>query len=894
VNTFRKLRARLRGFFRKEELEEEVDEELRFHVAMRTQENIARGMEAAEAARQAQRQFGNVNLVKDSVRDVIGGGALESFSQDVRFAARMLLKDRGFTIVAVLALALGIGANTALFTVLSNVLLRPLPYPDAEAIMAVAPRHHSRPNDLTPASYLDYLDLREQNRVFERLGAFQTGRFVVRTENGEPAQVQGARVTSDVFPLLGAKAESGRIFSRAEEEPGRRAAVVSHEMWEKQFDKLAKVGKATLTIDGADYTVIGVMPRGFRFPVQNNPAQFWITFSDSLERMPDGSVPYPFRRASHFLRLLGRLKPGVTQEQAHADVNAIAADLAVKFPETNRNYANYIVVPWLEAITRQVRPLLLMLIAAAVFALGVACANVANLLLARASTRRKEIALRVVLGAGRMRILRQLLTESLLLASIGGVAGLLLALVGTRYLVSALPHDFPRASEIAPNAMVLGFAVLVTFLTSCLFGLAPGWRSAREKLAPLLNDASTGMNDTPGGRRTRNILVVAEMVAAFVLLGGACFFITNLARLRAAPLGFNPAQLLTATVSVPDDELPKLPERAAALFEQIGERLRHTEGVEGATFVSRLPLSGARSLTDFRIAGRPMSQADLPLTEPHIVPPGYFGTMGIPLTAGRDFDGRDTAAGVPAVIVNATLAQKIFPGENPIGKRITPGVFINTPAPLEREIVGVVGDVRTDMLAAQQPMQVYLPLAQCPVREMTLLVRATGEPHDLLPAIRELVAELNEEVAVAAPATMEELIDGSVAVPRLNSALLAAFALLAVVLTAIGVYGVMAYSVTQRRLEIGVRLALGARKLDIMRLVISEGVRLIAWSIITGAAFTAVMLPWLQALATRPSGNNLLLLSVAAVLLAVVALVACWLPARRAAAVDTLTALGER
>jgi predicted permease len=530
MNWLRVVRARVIGFFRKEELEEEIDEELRFHVAMRTQENIARGMSPSEAAREAQRRFGNVDHIKDEWRDVSGGGALESFVYDVRFGARMLMKERAFTLVAVLALALGIGANTALFTVLSNVLLRPLPYREAEAIMSLGPRHNT---GLTTLSYPDFLDIREQSSVFERLGAFRSGSFLVRTEKGEPARVRGATVTSDIFPLLGVKPALGRTFSRTDDEPGRRVVIISHRMWEEQFGKAANVTRATLAIDGADHAIIGVMPPSFAFPVQNEPAQFWATFAKQLELLPDGTRPFPYSRSAHFIYVLGRLKPGMTVEDASANVNTIAAQLAVQYPDTNRNYASYTVAPWLEAITRQVRPTLLTLIGAAVFALGVACANVANLLLARASTRRKEIALRIALGAGRMRILRQLLTESLLLAAIAGCAGLLIALVGTSYIVSALPRDFPRAAEIAPDGRVLGFAVLVTALTSCFFGLLPGLRSARTPVASILNDASTGASDTPPGRRARNALVLVEIVSACILLGGACFFINNLARLQA-------------------------------------------------------------------------------------------------------------------------------------------------------------------------------------------------------------------------------------------------------------------------------------------------------------------------------------------------------------------------
>ncbi|CAA9257935.1 MAG: Acidobacterial duplicated orphan permease (function unknown) [uncultured Chthoniobacterales bacterium] len=898
MNWLRLIRARVVGFFRKEELEGEIDEELRFHVAMRAQENIARGMSPAEAAREARRQFGNVNHIKDEWRDVSGGGGLESFVYDVRFGARMLMKDRAFTIVAVLALALGIGANTALFTVLSNVLLRPLPFRNAEAIMSVAPRHWSIPNGAVSVSYPDFLDLREQTRVFERLGAYRPADFIVRANGGEPAQMPGAWVTSDVFPVLGVKPAVGRTFGRADEDSRRCVAVISHEFWEQQFGKAPNVTGAGLKINGADYSIIGVMPPGFRFPVQNEAAQLWVSLGNELKPLADGAQPSPLRlpshlqvadRGSHFLRVLARLKPGVTEQEARADVNAIAARLAEQYPDTNRNYATYVVKPWLEAVTRAVRPVLLMLVGAAGFALCVACANVANLLLARASTRRREIALRAALGAGRRRIFRQLLTESLLLASFGGCAGWLLALVGTHYLVAALPADFPRLHEIAPDARVLGFALLVTLTTSCLFGVAPGWRSAKTKLSPLLNDASTGATDTAGGRRARNTLVVVEIVLAFVLLAGACFFIANLMQLRAAPLGFDPRNIVTASLSFPDPGGREGGTRAVQFFDELLQRVSRLDDVESASLVSRLPLSGAGSMTDFAIAGRPMSPADQPLAEPHMAVPGYFATMRIPIKRGRDFDGRDGRDSPAVVIINETLAGRYFPGENPVGKRITPWIFPGAP---EREIIGVVGDVRTDMLAIEQRTQVYIPLTQSASRDATLVIRTGSTPEALLPEIKAIAADINGDVPVADFGRLDDRVALAIATPRLKSALLTAFAAVAVVLTAIGVYGVMAYSVAQRRYEIGIRLALGAPESVIFRLVLGEGIRLAACGILLGALLAVAMLPALRSLAPQAVDNHGIVIALTALLLGAVALAACWIPARRAARQQPLVALG--
>jgi putative ABC transport system permease protein len=670
--------------------------------------------------------------------------------------------------------------------------------------------------------------------------------------------------------------------------------LISDAMWQDRFGRAANITQATLTVNGLDYAIIGVMPPGFRFPIQNDPAQFWITFATELAPLADGSLPFPQRRDWQFLRVLGRLKSGVTPLQANADLSGIARDLAAQHPHTNQNYDACIVRPWLEELTRHVRPLLLMLIGAAFFTLCVACANVATLLLARGSTRRKEIAVRAALGAGRRRIFRQLLTESLLLASLGGLAGLLLALAGTRYIIAMLPKEFPRISEIAPDLRVLVFSVVVTFLTSCLFGLAPGWRFAREKLAPLLNDGTPQCSEPPAGRRTRSVFVVAEMALAFILLTGACFFISHLARLQAAPLGFDPQHVTTMNLVVPDDKSADLPVRVAGFFDELMRRILQLDGVASASAVSVPPVTPSIFVADFAIAGREIAAADLPLAEPRIVVPGYFATMRIPVRDGRDFNAADKRDAAPVVIVSEALANRYFPGQNAIGKRITPGIFADPIGPVEREIVGVVANVESDLAAAERMPQLYVPLSQCMWLDQTVVVRSNWTAEELQRAIEDVVTDLDANVAIAARGTMEGRVAAAVATPRLNSNLLSAFAAVAVMLTAIGVYGVMAYSVAQRRHDIGIRLALGAQKLDVFRLVITEGLRLIAFSITIGATFSGVLLPMLGALAHGPATNHLIVVFLAATLLGTVALIACWLPARRAATMDPLLALGQR
>ena len=893
MNPLRVAQARVVGLIHKERLEEELDEELRFHLAMRTQENIRRGLPAAEATRSATEAFGKVEAIKDACRDVSGGGALEVFWQDVRFATRMLLKDRAFTAVAVLALALGIGANTALFTVLSSVILRPLPYAAPDRIMAIWHQEAGRPETRLSFSYPDFLDLKSRNQSFESLSGYSLNALVVASNGGEPKQVEAALVTSDLFTLLGVKPAIGRSFNRADDERGSRTVLISHELWEKQFDKAANITSAQLQLDGQTYSVIGVMPPDFRFPVRNKTVQFWTTFARNLDGFPGGAPAVTTRRDAHFVTVLGRLKANATPATAAEDASAIAADIAVTFAETNRRLNAVTVVPWLADITRNVRPALLLLIGAAICVLGVACANVANLLLARATTRQKEIALRAALGAGRSRILRQLLTESLLLAMLGALVGLVFALVGTPAIVALLPANFPRASEIVPDAKVLAFAGIIAVITSCVFGFAPAWRSARCDLARVLNDCSRRSTETPRGRRTRNALVVTEMVLAFVLLAAASFLLRALWHLEHAPLGFTPERVVIAEASLPDagggDDRP----RVAARFAELVQRIGTIPGVESASAVTAPPMGDYHPIADYGIEGRNMLKADFPLSEPHIIEPNYFLAMQIPVLRGRVFDARDKRDALPVVIVNETLAHAAFGDENPIGRKISPGMT-DSGVIIDREIVGVVGDVKSGDFAREQEAEVYLPHSQCASTEMTLVVRSGESPETLITVIRGLAKDIDGSLAISDPRLMEDQVAEATAQPRLNSTLLAAFAAVAVLLTAIGVYGLMAYSVAQRRHEIGIRLTLGAPRASIFNMVASEGIRLIGWAVIGGTACTLVAAPFLRAFAYGLAVNAGPILLLVAVVLSTVALLACWLPARHAADDDPLLAIGER
>lgn len=890
MNWLRLVQARLFGLLHKRQMEAEMEEEVRFHLAQRTQENVARGMSQPEAMRVATRQFGNVGVIKEEWRDVSGGGALEVFWRDLCFAARMLRKDHVLTATAVLTLGLGVGANTAIFTILSSVLLHPLPFPEPDKLMRVWSSERGQPETRFKVSFPDFLDLQSRNRTFDGLGAFVAHTFSVDS-NSAAAQVQGAAVTSDIFPMLGARAAYGRIFSRSDDEAGNRSVIISDKLWDERFARAANVTEASLNVEGENYAIIGVMPRGFHFPVQNHAAELWITLGRNHELGPGDTIAYTARRDARYLHLLGRLKSGRSNAEAQSDLDRIAAELAVMHPESNARFDAGVVTPWLADLTSEVRPALLMLIAAAACLLGIACANIAILLLARSGTRAKEIALRAALGAGRGRIARQLLTESLLLGVAGGAAGLLLASIGTRLLVGLLPPEFPRAGEITPDGGMLAFAALVSVVASGIFGLAPAWHASRSNLAPLLNDGSGPGKQTHGSKRLRNQLVVAEIVMAVVLLACACGLIENVWLLQNAPLGFDRANVLTAAIMVPDERNGADSSRASTLAAELLKRVRQLPGVVSASAASRLPAVGPELPIDFRIVGRDLPKQIRPRARLRIIFPDYFRTMGIAIEQGRDFEERDSQNAVPVMIINQSTAQRILPKGNALGARIILPLDGDNRV-VEREIIGIVGDVKSDRFSAEQALELYLPYPRSAALGFSLLIRSGNERATLLGAVRGIAQTLDKKVAFYEAGTLEEHVDAVLAQPRLNSAVLAAFAIIAVALTAIGVYGVTSYSVAQRRHEIGIRVALGAQKSAILQLVLGESARLIVIGVATGIICSLATLSRLGPFLHHTPGHSVSTTLIVALVVSGVASLACWFPARRASREDPLDAIG--
>jgi putative ABC transport system permease protein len=590
--------------------------------------------------------------------------------------------------------------------------------------------------------------------------------------------------------------------------------------------------------------------------------------------------------------VIARLKPDVTLEQAKANTATILAALAAQYPDTNKRFDSARIAPLLADLTSEVRPALIVLLAAAGCVLLIACVNVANLLLARATSRQKEMGIRSALGASRTRIFRQLLTESALLALLGGAGGMLLAVWGTEALAALLPQSFPRANEIAPDLRVLAFTASISLFTGVLFGFAPAWRVSRPDVVTTLNESGRGSTETVRGRRLRGILVTVEMVLAFVLLVGAGLLLRSFWQLQKVSPGFDPHRVMTASISLPEgDNGPQITTRNAQFYIQLMDRANATPGVRSAAAITPLPLSGADWTTGFDIAGRPTAKSDRALSAVRVVTPGYFGTMGIPLRKGRDFTPRDRFESPGVVIVNEALVRQYFPNEEPIGQRITPQISLDVRDPIEREIVGVVGDVKARKLTMENKPELYVPHTQASAGTMTLVARTEMEPQSLLPALRQNVEALNKDVPLYDTRTMEQYMATAVAQPRLNMTLLVVFAGVAIVLTAVGIYGVMAYSVAQRTQEIGIRLALGAQKLDVLRLIVGQGARLVLLAMMLGIAAAFALGRSIASLLYGVAATDFTTLVSVAFLLALIALLACWLPARRASGIDPITAL---
>jgi putative ABC transport system permease protein len=811
---------------------------------------------------------------------------MDNLIQDIRYGVRMLLKSPSVSIVATIALALGIGANTAIFSVVNAVLLKPLPFPEPESLMAVFETNQQRGQLRGSYSYPNYFDLRDQNNVFEHIAAHHDNDFIL-TGHGEPARLPGVVVTSNLFTLLRVMPALGRNFSPEDDKPSDsdRSVILSHSLFEKRFGSDPSIINKSITLDGKSYNVIGVMPQGFRYPIQNDPVDLWITIAIDAA----GKSPVTAQRGAHFLRLVGRLKPGVTREQAQADVTTIAARLEQQYPDKNSHRGIYI-EPSLQALVGDIRPALLILLGAVACVLLIACANVANLLLARAMTRHKEMAIRAALGASRLRVVRQLLTESVLLSLVGGAIGLLLAVWWSQLLIQLGKEDIPRAVYVGVDWRVLGFTVGISVLTGLLFGLVPAFHSSKTGLTESLKEGGRGSGDLGRRNGIRSLLVVSEVAVAVVLLVGAGLLIQSLWRLQHVDAGMKPENVLTFNVVLPEVRYSE--DKQWQFYKELQSRIATLPGVQSTSSVFPLPFSGDRFSISFKIDGRPVAPKDEPSADFFTTDGGYFKTMGIPILKGRDFDQRDQHRSTPVIIVSQEFARQHFPNEDPIGKRVEPGIssYEGEDSPM-REIVGVVGDVKHRGLNTEVKPTYYVPQTQVPFPQMVVVAKTSSDPHALIKAANSEVAALDKDLPMFRARTMEEYISASVTTPRFNTTLLSIFAGVALILTIVGLYGVMSYAVAQRTNEIGIRLALGAQSRDVLAMIIKQGLWFVVVGLVLGLigafALTRLMTGLLFGVAT----NDPLTFGAVALLLFLVALLACYLPARRATRVDPMEAL---
>ncbi|HEX2189801.1 MAG TPA: ABC transporter permease [Longimicrobiaceae bacterium] len=802
---------------------------------------------------------------------------METLLQDVRYALRRLRRSPGFTAVATLTLALGIGANSAIFSVVNGVLLRSLPYPDADRLVLVA--HVTREGNRAPMSPANFRDVRSESRSLEELSFWTYGGRTL-TGTGDPARLQGADVGQHFFEVMRARPLLGRTFRPEENEPGRnRVAVLGHAFWRQRFGADPKVVGRTVTLDGEPYEVVGVMPEEFGFP---NKRDVWTPLEYDADFMADAS------RGSWYISGIGRLKPGVTHQQAAREIEGLGARLQKQYPETNTDLG-ISPVSLYEQMVGDVRLSLLVLLGAVGLVLLIACANVANLLLARAAAREGELAVRAAMGAGRGRLVRQLLAESVILGLLGGAAGLVLAVWGTSALVAMEPQGIPRLAEVGVDATVVAFTLGVALLSGVLFGLLPAVQVTRSDLAGTLREGGRGSLAGRGSARTRNALVVAEMALAVVLLAGAGLLIRSFAVLQGVDPGFRTESALSFNVSLPQaayDEGAR-----GAFYDGLLERLEGLPGVRSAAAVSDLPMGNSATFLTFEVEGRePPEPGREPASQILRATAGYFRTMEIPVVRGREFTADDRAGSPGVVVLNQAAAREFFPGEDPLGRRILLSLGPDTTA-VPWEVVGVAGDVRQFGVDAEVQSAMYFPQAQAPVGGMGVVVRTTVPPASLAAAVRREVAAMDPNLPLNDLQPLERLAADSMSQPRFYMLLLSLFAGVALALAAIGIFGVISYGVAQRTREIGVRMALGAEPSSVLRIVVGGALGLAGIGVGVGVLGALAGTRLLSGLLFGVAATDPPTYVGVAVLLLAVAALASWLPARAAVRVDPMTAL---
>ena len=867
------LFARLKAMIHRDRLDRDLDQELRSHLEMRAADNVAAGMAPTEARYDAQRRFGNTTLMKEDTRatDIIGW--LDTAARDLRYALRTLRRSPGFIVIAILTLALGIGANTTIFSVINAVLLRPLPYPNAKHLVRVEERHEGW--TATGISYANFLDLKNNSQSLSDVSAMRWWTANL-ADGGEPESVQSALVSAEYFSALGIQPFLGRVFTAEEDQPGKdNVILIAHGLWQRRYGSNPQAVGRKIKVNDELRTIIGVMPLGFREPFH---CEIWAPLVANGELATN--------RRSHLLFAVARLKPGISLNQANAEMQLVSNRIQAQNSGIDPGFT-FSAADFQERSAAPLRTPLLVLFCAAGCVLLIACTNLASLLLARGAARNKEFAIRVSLGAPRSRLVRQLLTESLLLGVLGGAVGSILAFWCLALVKEPPLNELVGYAGVSLDMRVLLFSVGVSLVTGILCGLAPAFHSARGSTitaAQLHGRATAGIRNV----RLRSFFVVSEVALAFVLLVGAGLLIHSFAAILRQPLGFNPDNVLTMHLFLSEARYPSDSPQAKQYLHRVLEKLESVRGVQSVGMIDALPLAGGAS-TDIEIVGRPVPDPnDEPEVDIRIVSPGFFRTLEIPLRAGRWFTESDTFEAPRVMIINETMARQFWPNENPIGRRVT---MKDWGPPLTGEIIGIAADVRLDSPAAPIAPALYWPYPQFLNPFSSIVVRLDPQARLVLPDIKSAIWSVDKDQTIASIQTFDDILADTLTTRRINMSILATLAVLALLLASLGIYGVLANSVAQRTQEIGVRLALGARPGQVLAPVVGQGLRLTMFGLAFGFAVALAVSRLLTGLLFGIKATDPLTFLAVAALLTLVSLAACYIPARRATRVDPIVAL---
>jgi putative ABC transport system permease protein len=883
MDRIRTVLSRFAALFGKQKRDADLDEELRSHIDFAVEENLKRGMSMKDARTAALKEFGGMTQTKETYRVLRGLPILETLANDLRFGLRQLVKSPAFALTAILTLALGIGATTAIFSVVKAVLLAPLPYNNPGRIVAVWTANAAQGGQPLPSTAGDFAIWKQRSGVFEDLAPSYDNEQTL-TGQGSPQFLIGYAVSASYLRILGVAPQLGRLYTDQEDSAGGpKLALLSDHLWRATFHSDPSIVNKAITLDGNAYTVLGVMPPGFNYP---SSVEIWT---------PSNIAPSAYDDFSHtYIRILGRLRPGVTLAQAQKTLNDVEAQVATEHPQTDSGN-RVVLVPLREQLDGDIRKPLLILMGAVGLVLLIACANTAGLALARNAERQKEIAVRLALGATRRRLLRQFVTESLLLAVIGGAGGILLALAGTHFLLGLFPNEvanlnIPKVTEIPMDRGVLLFAFAITLLTAFLFGIVPVVKGMRTEAGAAMKDSARGNTNTRRSNRSRSAVVMSEVALSLMLLTGAGLVVASFQKVINADLGFRPEHVLSMQLFLPPDRYPSTdPAKRRQFIEGVEKRLSALPGVKSVGTINFLPLSGFWGTTSFLLRGQaPPKNGQAPEADNRIITPGYLQTMGLPLLRGRNFTDADHAGGLQVAMINQVMAKQYFAGKDPLGEQLNLGT---ADKPDWWQIVGITGDVKA--FGQDQPTHadIYRPFDQLPFPLVAFTMRTETDPALMVKSAEQALWSVDPDLPVLKAIPMNLLASQTLAVRRASAALFSAFAVLALVLACIGIYGVMAYAVTQRRQEIGVRMALGARRSNVLRMMMGFGFRLALYGVVIGLIGAFALTRLLQSLLFEVNAMNPLVFSIAALVLVAVSTAASYLPARAAASIEPMQAL---